>query len=161
MSDPATDHHYPAFTPGMTIHKIVLGCAAIVLDDRGRVLLQRRSDNAHWGLPGGGVDPGERVADTVVREVREETGLHVEVVRLHGVYSDPAIGQLIRYPDGNIAHIVALTFLCRVVGGAVTLSHESTAVEWFDPAALPTPMTPSHAVRLADFFAGGGGPVVR
>lgn len=150
---------YPA--PGTPIDKIVLGCAAIVLDDGGRVLLQRRSDNGHWGLPGGGVEPGEKVADTVVREVFEETGYRVEVVRLHGVYSDPALGQLIRYPDGNVAQIVALTFHCKVVGGEPRLSHESTAVEWHPPGSLPEPMTPSHKVRLADFLISIGQVVVR
>jgi ADP-ribose pyrophosphatase YjhB (NUDIX family) len=152
---------YPAFIPGMDIARIMLGCAAIVVDEGGRVLLQRRADNGHWGLPGGGVDPGEMVADTVVREVFEETGYRVEVVRLHGVYSDPRIGQLIRYEDGQVVHIVALVFVCRVVGGERTVSHESTAVEWFDPRALPEPMTPSHVVRLGDFLSGSGGLVVR
>ncbi len=155
----SSDDHYPK--PGTPIHKLVLGCAAVILDDQKRVLLQRRSDNGYWGLPGGGVEPGERVTDTVVREVYEETGLRVEVVRLHGVYSDPALGQLIRYPDGNVGHIVALTFACRIVGGEIRVSDESTAVEWHPTDALPEPMTPSHRVRLADFLKSDGQVVVR
>lgn len=154
-------HADPYPKPGTPISKLVLGCAAIILDDAGRVLLQKRSDNGHWGLPGGGVEPGEKVADTVVREVYEETGYRVEVIRLHGVYSDPALGQLIRYPDGNVGHIVAIIFQCRVVGGAIRVSHESTAVEWHPTDMLPEPMTPSHRVRLADFLGSNGQVVVR
>lgn len=137
--------------PGTSINKQVTGAAAIVTDDRNRVLLQRREDNGYWGLPGGGVDPGETVSAACIREVKEETNLEVEILRLHGVYSDPAIGQLIRYPDGTVAHIIAVVFVCRVVGGDLKISHESTEAGWFEMSALPEPMTPSHRVRIADF----------
>ncbi len=139
--------------PGTPVNKQVTGAAAIITDGRNRVLLQRREDNGHWGLPGGGVDPGETVSAACIREVKEETNLDVEILRLHGVYSDPAIGQLIRYPDGNVAHIIAIVFACRVIGGNLKISHESTDAGWFDFNALPEPMTPSHRVRLADFYA--------
>ena len=56
--------------------------------DRPReILLMRRSDNRHWGLPGGYVEPGESVVVATEREVREETGYEIEVGRLVGVYS--------------------------------------------------------------------------
>ena len=126
--------------------------AAIITDDLNRILLQKREDNGHWGLPGGGVDLGETVAAACIREVKEETNLDVEILRLHGVYSDPAIGQLIRYPDGAVAHIIAIVFVCRITGGKLKLSHESTDAGWYDFQNLPEPMTPSHRVRLTDFF---------
>ena len=69
--------------------------AAVIHNGDGRILLQRRSDNGLWGLPGGSVEIGESVRDAIVREVREETGLTVEVLRLIGVYSDPRI-QIVR-----------------------------------------------------------------
>ena len=56
----------------------------------GEVLLMRRSDNGHWGLPGGFVEVGESVAAAACREVAEETGWRVRVGGLIGVYSDPA-----------------------------------------------------------------------
>ena len=79
--------------------KLRLGCSAVILDEtRQKVLLTRRADNGQWCLPSGGMEPGESAAEACAREVREETGLHVRVVRLIGVYSDP--NQLIIYPDG-------------------------------------------------------------
>jgi ADP-ribose pyrophosphatase YjhB (NUDIX family) len=68
-------------------NSIVPAASAVVTNDAGEILLQRRSDNDLWALPGGTMDLGERIADTVVREVREETGLDVEVTGIVGVYS--------------------------------------------------------------------------
>jgi 8-oxo-dGTP pyrophosphatase MutT (NUDIX family) len=107
---------------------------AIVLDDRGRVLLHRRTDNGRWALPGGAIETGETAHEAVVREVREETGFAVEVLRLVGVYSDPR-HTTIAYPDGNVIAYVAVAFECRLVGGSPALSDETSAVEWFDPDA--------------------------
>ena len=64
------------------------------------ILLMKRSDNAHWGLPGGYVEPGESVEVATQREVREETGYEIEVGRLVGVYSDPG-SQVIEYEGGR------------------------------------------------------------
>ena len=128
------------------------GAAAIIFDDAGRLLLQRRQDNGLWGLPGGAMDVGEKIADTVVREVREETGYDVEVVRLIGVYSDPAHTSM-RYPDGNEFQFVSCLFECRIVGGTPTLCDETTALEWFDPRRLPEPFMPNHVQRVKDALA--------
>lgn len=57
---------------------------AVIFDDRGRVLLQRRADFGFWGLPGGAVEAGETLEQAVRREVKEKTGFDVEVVRLIG-----------------------------------------------------------------------------
>jgi ADP-ribose pyrophosphatase YjhB (NUDIX family) len=73
----------------------------VVTNDAGEILLQRRSDNDLWALPGGTMDLGERIAETVVREVREETGLEVEVTGIVGVYSDP--GHVIATPTARCA----------------------------------------------------------
>src|SRR3989442_14998608 len=94
------------------------GVSAIIVTPEG-ALLQRRSDNGLWGLPGGGVEPGESVSEAIIREVREETGLEVAPVRLVGVYSAPALGQVVTYPDGNVIHYVSASFECRIVGGAL------------------------------------------
>ncbi|MCK4452291.1 MAG: NUDIX domain-containing protein, partial [Anaerolineae bacterium] len=69
---------------------LVPAAAGCIRDEEGRILLLRRSDGDNlWGLPGGGIELGERAADAAVREVREEIGLEVEPVALIGVYSNP------------------------------------------------------------------------
>jgi 8-oxo-dGTP pyrophosphatase MutT (NUDIX family) len=126
---------------------------AAIFDDAGRILLQQRGDNGYWGLPGGGLELGETLAAAVVREVAEETGYAVEVVRLIGVYSDPA-HTVVRYPDGNRVQYVSALFACRVAGGAPALSDETLALAWFAPDALPRPFVPNHGIRLRDALAG-------
>src|SRR2546428_4821725 len=128
------------------------GVSAIILTPEG-LLLQRRSDNGLWGLPGGAVEPGESVSEAVIREVREETGLEVAPLRLVGVYSAPAIGQVVTYPDGNVIHYVSASFECRIVGGALACGHESLELCWFDPPALPAAMVEMHHVRVTDSLA--------
>ena len=58
---------------------------AVVVDDSGRILPGRRADTGKWSLPAGAIDSGEQPADAAVREVHEETGVHVAVERLAGV----------------------------------------------------------------------------
>jgi 8-oxo-dGTP diphosphatase len=137
-------------------HALLLmpGAAAIIRDDAGRVLLIHRGDGRGWSLPGGMMEPGERIADAVVREVREETGLEVKPVRIVGVYSDPAYTH-ITYPNGDEVHFVATTFECRVVGGRLSADgDESLDVRYFAPDALPEPLVCDHALRIADAVAG-------
>jgi 8-oxo-dGTP pyrophosphatase MutT (NUDIX family) len=109
--------------------KIRLGCSAAIFDEGGRIFLTRRTDNGQWCLPGGRMEPGESVAEACEREVWEETGLEVRVKRLVGVYSHP--DQLVVYPDGNKAHIVALHFEAEIVGGEPALSNETTGYGYF------------------------------
>jgi 8-oxo-dGTP pyrophosphatase MutT (NUDIX family) len=114
--------------------KLRLGCSASIFDERGRVFLTRRADNGQWCLPGGGMEAGESVAEACEREVWEETGLRVRVKRLVGVYSHS--DQLVVYPDGNKAHIVALHFEAEIVSGQPALSNETTDFGYFTIEAI-------------------------
>jgi ADP-ribose pyrophosphatase YjhB (NUDIX family) len=125
------------------------GVAAVIFRDA-RVLLQRRDDNGRWGLPGGSVEPGESVRTAVIREVREETGLDVEPLRLIGVYSDPANHQIVTYPDGNVIHYVSSVFECAVRGGTLTCCEESLELAYFAPDALPADTLPISRIRIVD-----------
>jgi len=125
------------------------GVAAMIRNGQGQILLQRRSDNGLWGLPGGSVEIGESVQQAIVREVEEETGLGVEVERLIGVYSDPAV-QVVRYPDGNVVHYISTLFACRILEGSLRTCAETLELAYFDPTALPTDLVPMHRVRIAD-----------
>ncbi len=136
------------------------GVAAVIFE-AGRVLLQRRDDTGRWGLPGGGVEPGESVREAIIREVREETGLEVEPVRLIGVYSDPVYHQVMTYPDGTVIHYVSTVFECAVRGGTLACGEESLALGWFDPGALPEDSMLISTVRIRDALAQQVGAFVR
>lgn len=148
--DPKT-MNFQAF--GGTPDAIRPGACAIIRDARGWILFGQRSDNGFWALPGGGLDLGESYAECCVREVREETGLEVEALRLVGIYSNPT-ENVIRYPDGRANQSASALFECHVTGGKLQIDHESLKLEWFDPKNLlehlPQPFFPNHLPRLRD-----------
>ena len=137
------------------------GLCAAVFDEDGRVLLEHRSDNGFWGMPGGAVDIGESVEQAVKREVLEETGLRVEVKRLVGVYSDPRQHNIASYPDGNVLQGVSFLFECVRKGGELRMSDESTDLGYFDVNELPEKMLLSHELRISDAMDTVSGPFIR
>jgi ADP-ribose pyrophosphatase YjhB (NUDIX family) len=136
---------------------IKLGVAVAIRDAAGRLLLEQRSDCGQWGLPGGRVEPGESVRDAALREVQEETGLVVEITRLVGVYSDPAAGRILAYPEKTV-HSIDILLEGRAVGGRLRRSAESLAVAFFDVAALPADLVPSSHGPLHDLLRVPSGP---
>lgn len=136
-------------------HSLLLVPAAVacVRDEEGRILLLRRSDGEDlWGFPGGAMEPDERVADAVVREVREEIGLEVEPVELIGVYSAPEFA--FAYPNGDRVQPVTLFFECRVIGGDLRLDQEEVlGARYFGPDDVLPPMRPCCVAKARDAFA--------
>ncbi len=114
-----------------------IGVYALIFRE-GEILLALRRDIEWWNLPGGGLEIGETVEEGVCREVREETGLEVEVEHLVGVYSKPQKQE------------VVLTFQCRVTRGTLTSTEESRECRYFAPAAMPTNTLPKHRERVMD-----------
>jgi ADP-ribose pyrophosphatase YjhB (NUDIX family) len=140
-----------------------LSVSAVVWDspERHELLLMRRSDNGHWGLPGGYVELGESVSEAAAREVFEETGVKIAVGRLIGVYSDPE-RQVIEYPDGNRVQSVNLCFEAHGVGqGEPTTPEETLETGYFSADGLPEPFVAIHAVRLDDAIADSKNAAVR
>ncbi len=114
-----------------------VGASAIIFNpNRSKVLLTRRADNGLWCLPGGGVEAGETVSEACVREVWEETGLRVEIVRLAGIYSNRDL--LVEYRDGSRAQFVVLNFEVRITGGSMALSNETTDIGFFSMEEINT-----------------------
>jgi ADP-ribose pyrophosphatase YjhB (NUDIX family) len=140
-------------------NRLVPGASAVVVDQAGRILLHRRDDNELWSIPGGGMEVGERIADTVVREVREETGLEVEPESLVGIYSDPH--HVVEYGDGEIRQQFSVCFACRLVGGKLATSDESLEVGFFTPAEIETmPMHESIRLRVRHYLEHRPQPVI-
>jgi len=140
--------------------KIHLGCSAAIFNEEGKVLLTRRQDNGQWCMPSGGMEPGESVEEAITRETLEETGLHVRVTRMVGVYSDP--NQLVVYQDGNKVQIVALHFQAEIVGGTLGLSDETSDFGFFSIKEMAgMEMLGNHKRRIEDTLAGGVEAVFR
>jgi ADP-ribose pyrophosphatase YjhB (NUDIX family) len=126
-------------------NSLVVATSAVVTDDAGRILLQRRADSGNWALPSGGMEMDESLADSVVREVREETGLNVEVTGLVGTYTDPR--HIIAYTDGEVRRQFNICYTARVTGGQLAISDESTELRFIDPAELDS-LAMHHTQRL-------------
>jgi ADP-ribose pyrophosphatase YjhB (NUDIX family) len=137
------------------------GTNAIIFNDEGELLLERRSDNGFWGLPGGAMEIGESLEQAVKREVAEETGLDVTVGRLIGVYSDPRYHTIMSYSDGDLVHFVTVVFECRRRGGELRMSEESTDLGYFDVEALPDNVMLAHSVRIRDALEHRAEPFIK
>lgn len=107
------------------------GTEAVVINNKGEVLLQRRRDSGAWGLPGGSIDPGEEPADAVVREVFEETGIRVKPERITGIYSGPE--YTMTYANGDQAVHMVIIFLCSVVSGEPRINDDESLEVYFFP----------------------------
>ena len=130
------------------VNSVVPSVTAAVRDNEGRILLIHKVDNNLWALPGGGHDPGESITDTVIREVKEETGLDVEVVRLVGTYTNPR--HVMAYDDGEVRQQFSLCFEARWIGGTPREDGtETKEVRWVSPADLEMlNMHPSMRLRI-------------
>ncbi|WP_137994275.1 NUDIX hydrolase [Streptomyces vilmorinianum] len=126
-------------------NSLVVAASAVVTDSEGRILVQRRRGNDLWALPGGGMDMGDSLPGAAVREVREETGLEVEITGLVGTYTDPR--HVIAYSDGEVRRQFNVCFTARIVGGSLTISEESTELRFVEPDELPA-LAMHHTQRL-------------
>lgn len=132
-------------------NSLVPGGSAIVADQDGKILLQRRADNDLWALPGGTMDIGETLAEAVIREVREETGLVVTPSRIVGIYSDPR--HVFAYADGEVRQEFNICLACRIVGGDLTTGEESSQVAFFAADEIERlDMHPSIRLRIRDYL---------
>jgi ADP-ribose pyrophosphatase YjhB (NUDIX family) len=142
-----------------------LSVSAMVWRER-EILLMRRADNGHWGLPGGFVELGESVSAAARREVAEETGWKVEIEGLIGVYSDPG-HQVVDYGvdaegEPRRVQVVNLCFHARAVEpGEPTTPQETLEIGFFAASELPSPFVPIHEVRVRDGLAGRAEAAIR
>lgn len=133
--------------------KLVPSCSAVIFDPtREKVLLTRRSDNGRWCVPAGAMDSGESAEECCAREILEETGLVIRVVRLIGVYSSPH--HIIEYADGNRRQPLDLSFEAEPISGKLSVSDETTEVGYYSPEQMKS-MDVIELVneRVADAFA--------
>lgn len=128
-------------------NSVVPSVVAIVRDDRGRVLLIHKTDNGLWALPGGGHEIGESIVETVIREVKEETGYDVAVGTITGTYTNPR--HVMAYENGEVRQQFSIAFSATLIGGHARTSNESSEVEWVYPQNLDDlDIHPSMRMRI-------------
>lgn len=132
-------------------NSMVVATSAVVADDGGRILVQRRADSGNWALPGGGMEIDESLADSVIREVKEETGFDVVVTGLVGTYTDPR--HIIAYSDGEVRRQFNICYTARIIGGELSISDESTEIQFVEPDKLDKlPIHPTQRLRLSHYL---------
>jgi ADP-ribose pyrophosphatase YjhB (NUDIX family) len=137
--------------PGYVTPKVAVGAA--VGNDKGEILLVKRADSGVWLYPTGWADVGYSAAEVVVKEVEEETGIDVEVVRLIAVLDGLRIG-ISRIP------LYSLVFQCRAIGGELKAHPlECADVGWFPLDELPFPLAGAERWGQHVFAALRGDPV--
>jgi len=137
------------------------GVGAVVLNEESEVLLLKRADKKQWALPTGSVERCEPVQEAIKREIEEETGLHVSITKLTGVYSNPE-QQVFSYPSGENVHFVTNCFLCSVEGGVPEADKdEAIEVGFFDPDDLPSNILSMQPQWITDAIDGTDIPQIR
>lgn len=130
-------------------HDLILMPSVTVLlrDEEGRVLLVRHHDRGVWVAPGGMVEPDEDPAETARREMREETGLDVELTRIAGVYGGPEFR--VTYSNGDRVGYVMIVYEARVRGGeAAPDMEETTDVGFFSKEQIAAMETAAWLPRI-------------
>jgi ADP-ribose pyrophosphatase YjhB (NUDIX family) len=112
----------------------ILAVGALIFQDRRILLVERGQEplRGYWSLPGGAVETGEQLAEALLREVREETGLEVVSDGLHEIFERVT-------PDGEGRaefHYVIVDYLCHPVGGELRAGSDAAGVEWFAESEL-------------------------
>lgn len=117
-------------------------CDMVLVEERKILLVKRGREpfKGEWAIPGGRIDEDETAEECVRREMKEETGLDVEPVKLVGIYSDPK-----RDPRG----IIAAAYLVRRLGGELRAGDDAGDVGWFEIDNLP-PLCTDHPKIVKD-----------
>lgn len=113
----------------MNLATHVVGAGGVIFNEEGKVLLVKNPRKG-WEYPGGMVEQGETVAQGLIREIKEESGVDVEIVNLVGVYSNTKKKKGYNGVK-EIPTIVTIDFICKYIGGKLTTSEESLEVKWF------------------------------
>jgi len=131
---------------------IMVGATALILDENGRLLMMRRTDNACWGVPGGAMEPGESLEETLRRETWEETGLEIVQMALHGVFSGRELYY--QYPNGDQVYVVTAVYLIPQVRGDIQINRdEHSEWQYFDIHDLPEDISPPIKPILKSYIS--------
>lgn len=116
---------------------------SVIISNKNKILMQLRTDNNKWGLPGGSIEIGERVEETAIREVEEETGLSINLkdLNLFGVFSGER--QHYIYPHGDEVYNVVTVYITSAYSGELNIDNEETSsLKFFKIEELPIEINP-------------------
>ncbi|NDL60184.1 NUDIX hydrolase [Phytoactinopolyspora mesophila] len=151
--DYVDDPEAPAIT------NVVPSVTALIQDHDARILLIHKTDNDLWALPGGGHEMGESIRETVMREVKEETGYDVEPYTIVGTYTNP--NHVMAYDNGEVRQQFSICFAARLLGGSQRTSEESKEVTWATiPEINNLEMHPSMRLRIKHYLDGREHPFI-
>ena len=117
---------------------LICGAGVLIYNEKGQVLLQKRSDDGTWGNPGGSLELGETIYEAAVREVKEETNLDIapKDLKLFKIYSGEEGHHI--YPNQDEAYIISIMFETNVYSGDIKLDSESLELKFFDIDDMPS-----------------------
>lgn len=119
--------HFPLVPPVAT---------AVILDGSSdRILLERRSDDKKWSIPGGIVGPGESVKECIVRDIEREVGLKAKPENLH--LFDELSGKAHNYPNGDIIYSVKIVYVVKHCSGQLFVNYENLDARYFNLRSIP------------------------
>ena len=132
---------------------MTVGCGLLLENEKGELLLQRRSDNGQWCIPGGALEPHETYVEAVQREVFEEVGIRVTKPELFGLYSGE--DRVITYPNQDVVYSLSVIFRAHTYEG--TISDEDSEVlehRFFARDEIPEDLFAPDARPIMDWAAG-------
>ena len=129
---------------------MTVGCGVLIENEKGQLLLQKRSDTGEWCVPGGALEPLETYVEAAERELLEETGIRVKKLRLFGLYSGP--DREIHYPNGDVVYSLSVIFITDTYEGEISDS-DSEVLEhrFFDRKDIPKELFAPDARPILDW----------
>lgn len=142
-----TDYYYQEDAPAA--NSIKPAAAVAILNSKQELLMLHRKDNKKWTMPGGTLEFGESMTECALREVKEESGLKVEIKDIIGTYTDPNIR--VAYSDGEVRQEFTIVYYGEVSGYDVELDEESSAFQWVSlDKVVELPLADSQRRRIGD-----------
>lgn len=133
-------------------HKPIMLCACgcLIFNEKGQVLLQKRSDDNLWGNPGGTMELGETIYETIIREIKEETNLEIkaENLKIFNIYSGEEQHHI--YPNKDEVYFVNIIFETNKYYDEIKSDSESIELKFFDISKIPSNITKPFESVLRD-----------
>ncbi len=119
-------------------HEVIItaACGVLIENEKGQLLLQKRSDTGQWCVPGGAMEVGETYEEAAKREIREEVGIEVDNLSLYGLYSGD--DRLIHYPNDDVVYSLSVIFHTKSFRGEISdADSEVQEHRFFDKNDIP------------------------